>query len=65
MRDGITGLVARADSAEELIKAMRTLLLDPARTAEMGASARCFAEQGAEAITDACGTILHPSAVNF
>lgn len=65
MVDGKTGLVTRADNLAELTDAMRRLLLDPALTAKLGENARTFAEQGALAMTDACGTILQPKVVNF
>jgi len=65
MRDGITGIITPADSREELTNAMRSLLLDPERTAEMGRNARLFTEQGAVSVTDVCGTILQPQAVNY
>jgi glycosyltransferase involved in cell wall biosynthesis len=65
MLDKSTGLVTKADSLEELVGAMRALLLDPERTAEMGGNARTFAEQGALSMTDACGTILQPKAANY
>ena len=65
MVDKTTGLVTRADSLEELIGAMRQLLLDPEKTAEMGENARTFAEQGALSMTDACGTILQPKVANY
>ena len=65
MQDKNTGLVTKSDSLEELISAMRLLLLDPERTREMGANARTFAEQGALSMTDACGTILQPKAANY
>lgn len=65
MVDKSTGLVTRADSLDELIDAMRLLLLDPALTAEMGGNARTFAEQGALSMTDACGTILQPKVANY
>jgi len=65
MMDGITGLITKADNREELIDAMRSLLLDPVRTAETGKSARSFAQQGAVAMTDDCGTILQAKAANY
>ncbi|MDD2337813.1 MAG: glycosyltransferase [Geobacteraceae bacterium] len=65
MMDGITGLITRADSREDLVEAMRSLLLDPVRTAKTGKSARSFAEQGSVAMTDACGTILQPKVANY
>jgi glycosyltransferase involved in cell wall biosynthesis len=65
MVNGSTGLVTKADSLEELIGAMRLLLLDPEKTAEMGENARTFAEQGALCMTDACGTILQPKVANY
>jgi hypothetical protein len=65
MLDGITGLVTKADSLEELIAALRSLLLDPARIAEMGGNARSFTEQGALSMTEACATILEPKVANY
>lgn len=65
MRDGVTGLVTRADDLGDLVEAMRSLLLDETRTAEMGANARAFAERGAVDMTDACCTILRPMAANY
>ncbi|MRR58078.1 MAG: glycosyltransferase [Deltaproteobacteria bacterium] len=62
--DGVTGLVVKADSRDELRDAMRSLLLDPVRLAEMGANARLFTEQGDASMTDACGTILRARAAN-
>lgn len=64
MRDGVTGIVTRAGNLEDLVEAMRSLLLDESKTAEMGANARTFAERGAIDMTDACGTILRPLAAN-
>ncbi len=65
MLDGVTGLVTRADSREELVDAMRSLLLDPSRVAYMGVNARAFTEQGDASMTDACGTILRSRAANY
>jgi glycosyltransferase involved in cell wall biosynthesis len=65
MLDGITGLITRADSREDLIHAMRSLLLNPANTGVMGENARSFAIQGAVSMTDSCGTILRPMAANY
>jgi glycosyltransferase involved in cell wall biosynthesis len=65
MLDGITGLVTKADSLEELIAALRSLLQDPARIAEMGGNARSFTEQGALSMTEACATILEPKVANY
>jgi glycosyltransferase involved in cell wall biosynthesis len=65
MLDGVTGLVTRADNREDLIDAMRSLLLDPSRVAYMGVNARAFTEQGDASMTDACGTILRSRAANY
>jgi glycosyltransferase involved in cell wall biosynthesis len=65
MLDGVTGLVIRADSREELVAAMRSMLRNPAMTARMGENARSFAVQGAAAMFDACCAILRPMAANF
>jgi glycosyltransferase involved in cell wall biosynthesis len=65
MLDKNTGFVTKSDSLEELIDAMRVLLLNPEMTREMGAQARTFAEQGALSMTDACGTILQPKVANY
>lgn len=64
MRDGFTGLVVMADCRQSLRDAMSSLLRNPALLAEMSTNARIFTEQGDAAMTDACGTILHPRAVN-
>jgi len=65
MRDGITGLVVKADSREALRDAMSSLLRNPGMLAAMKTNARLFTEQGDAAMTDACGTILRPQAVNW
>jgi glycosyltransferase involved in cell wall biosynthesis len=65
MQDGITGIVTKAGSVEHLIDAMRSFLMDPAKTREIGRNARIFTEHGAVSATDACGTILTPKVANY
>lgn len=65
MQDGVTGFVTLSGNRESLVFAMGTLLREPSRAVEMGRNARLFAEQGAVAVTDPCGTILQPKAANF
>lgn len=45
IRDGVTGLLARAGGAAGVADALETLLRDPARAARMGAASRRLAEE--------------------
>lgn len=65
MQDRITGIVTKAGSVEHLVEAMRSFLMDPAKTREIGQNARIFTERGAVSVPDACGTILMPNVANY
>lgn len=59
MRDGVTGIVVRADDKDSLVDAMRFFLLDGDALAAMGHRAREFAEQGELNTGETYDTILH------
>lgn len=65
MRDGITGAITRADNRGDLVSAMRELLRDTSKAAQMGRNARLFAEEGAISMADTCGTVLQSKVANY
>jgi glycosyltransferase involved in cell wall biosynthesis len=59
MRDGVTGIVVKADDKDSLVDAMRFFLSDRDALAAMGDRAREFAEQGELNVGETYSTILH------
>ena len=59
MRDGVTGIVVRADDKVSLVEAMLFFLRDPEAPRAIGERARLFAEQGELVAGETYSTILH------
>jgi glycosyltransferase involved in cell wall biosynthesis len=59
MRDGVTGIVVRADDKASLVEAMLFFLRDPEAPMAIGERARFFAEQGELVAGETYSTILH------
>jgi glycosyltransferase involved in cell wall biosynthesis len=59
MRDGVTGIVARADDKDSLVEAMLFFLKNSEAPKAIGERARLFAKQGELEVGETYGTILH------